>query len=62
MLNLVLRGNSTPGKRHDLHKHTSKIVIIEGKSTPKYFKEEFEEWVFPVQNFLFVCRFVFGND
>lgn len=55
MLNLVLRGNSTPGKRHDLHKHTSKIVIIEGKSTPKCFKEEFEEWVFPVQNFLFVC-------
>lgn len=46
MFNLVLRGNLIFGKRYDFYKYISKIVIIEGKFIFKYFKEEFEEWVF----------------
>lgn len=43
MFNLVLNGNSARGNLHDLYKHTSQNIIIEGTPSPKSFKEEFEE-------------------
>lgn len=64
MLTLVLYGNSTLGNPHDLCKHTSENIIIEGKPTPRYFKEEFEEGGFCFQSFvcLFLSCFPLFND